>query len=163
MRFRNRVVDFAGKYVVFGPWSTEWLKDHHGGAGIIFIAKIKFFKVGKTKVNDIPEGGVDSKQRKIGGELRHSVHTLKKVAHLSSKYRWALLHTLKKRAQKRKNNIVTSQLGGVESSQGTSDEACFNASVNKEWNHWVVLHGKEKEEPEYVWGISKAIWLQFEG
>ena len=50
----------------------------------------------------------------------------------------------KKRARKRKNT-VKSQSGGDETSQGTSDEASSNASFNKEWNHWVVLHGKEKE------------------
>lgn len=49
---------FAGKSVVSGPWSTKWLKDRHGGAGIIFTAKRKFFKVGKRKVNNVPEGGV---------------------------------------------------------------------------------------------------------
>ena len=56
------------------------MKERHGGVGIIFSAKRKFFKEGKRKVKNIPEGGVGSKRRKIGGELRHTVHTLKKVA-----------------------------------------------------------------------------------
>ena len=30
---------FTSKPVVSGPWSSEWLKDHHGEAGIIFTAK----------------------------------------------------------------------------------------------------------------------------
>ena len=54
------------------------MKDHHGGAGIIFTAKRQFFKVGKRKVKNIPERGDDTKRRKIGGELRNSVHTLKR-------------------------------------------------------------------------------------
>jgi len=138
------------------------LKERHGGAGIIFSAKRKCFKAGKRKVKNIPEGGVGAKRRKIGGELRHTVHTLKKVARLSSKERCAVLKTLKKRARKR-NNIVNSQQGGDETSKGSSDEAFSHSSVNKEWNHWVVLHGKEKEAVEDVWGIGKALGLQFEG
>jgi len=68
----------------------------------------------------------------------------------------------RKRARKRKN-LVTSQPGSEETSQGTYDKAASSASVNKEWNHWVVLHGKEKEVAEDVWGIGKAIGLHFEG
>jgi len=29
---------FEGKFVVFGLRSTEWLKDHHGMAGIVFYS-----------------------------------------------------------------------------------------------------------------------------
>jgi len=50
-----------------------------------------------------------------------------------------------------------------ETSQGNSDESSSSACVNKEWNHWVVLHGKEKEAAEDVWGIGKAIGLHFDG
>jgi hypothetical protein len=125
------------------------LKERHGGAGIIFSGKIKFFKAGKRKVNNILEGGVGSKRRKIGGELRHSVHTLKKVVRLSSKDTCVVLHTLRTIARKRKN-IVNSQQGGDETSNGTSDEASSNTSVNKKWNHWVGLQWKEKEAAEDV-------------
>jgi hypothetical protein len=109
------------------------LKERHEGAAIIFSAKKRFFKAGKRKVNYILEGGVSSKRRKISGELRHLVHTLKKVARLSSKDRYDVLQTLRKRARKRKNN-VNPQSGGVETSNGTSSEASY-ASVNKDWNH----------------------------
>lgn len=49
---------FAEKSMVSDPWSTKWLKDLHGGADIIFTGKRKFFKAGKRKVNNVPEGGV---------------------------------------------------------------------------------------------------------
>lgn len=81
-----------------GPWSAEWLKDHHGEAGIIFAAKRRVFKAGKRKVKNSLEEGVGTKRRKIGGELRHSIHTLKKVACLSSKDRCDVLSTLKKKS-----------------------------------------------------------------
>jgi hypothetical protein len=133
------------------------LKDHHGGAGIIFSAKRKFIKVGKRKVQNRLEGVDGTKHRKIGGELRHTVHTLKKVARLSSKDRNAVLCTLKKRASNKKQPISD------DSPQGNSDEVSSSASVNKEWNNWVVLHGKEKEAVEDVWGIGKDLGLQFQG
>jgi hypothetical protein len=72
-----------------------------------------------------------------------------------------VLSTLKKRARKRKQS-VRPQSVSEEISQGTSDEASSSESVNKEWNHWVVLHGKEKEAAEDVWGIGKVIGLLFE-
>ena len=96
---------FAGKQMVSGPWSTEWLKDHHGGADIIFSTKRKFIKVGKRKVKNCQEGGEGTKRQKIGGELRHTIHTLKKVARMSSKDRDAVLRTLKKRASKKKQSV----------------------------------------------------------
>ena len=83
------------------------------------------------------------------------------MARLSSKDRCALLHTLKKRARKRKSS-ARSQPICEETSQGTSDEASSTVSVNKDWNHLVVSHGKEKEAAEDVWGIGKAIGLNFE-
>jgi len=77
------------------------------GVGVIFAAKRKNFKACKRKVKNRPEEGVSTKHRKIGGELCHTVHTLKKVARLSSKDRRAVLKTLKKRASKRKMSVVS--------------------------------------------------------
>jgi len=116
---------FVGKAIVSGPWSTEWLKDHHGGTGIIFLTTRKFIKVGKRKVKNSQEGGEGTKRQKIGGELRHTIHTLKKVAHMSSKDRNVVLRTLKKRASKKK------QLASEDGSQSNSDEVASSASVNK--------------------------------
>lgn len=79
-----------------GPLSAKWLKDHHGEADIIFVAKRRVFKAGKRKVKNSLEEGVGTKRRKIGGELRHLVYTLKKVARLSSKDRCDVFSTLKK-------------------------------------------------------------------
>ena len=60
-------------------------------------------------------------------------------------------------------NLVTSHSRCEETSQGTSDEVSSYPSINKKWNHLVVLHGKEKEAAKDVWGIWKAIGLHFEG
>ena len=152
----------ARQPVVSGPWSSEWMQDHHGGAGIIFTAKKRVFKPGKRKVKSLVGSSDGSKRRKIGGGLRHPIHTLKKVARLSCKDRRAVLKALKSRVQ-RKRKEATSQSGGVETAQGISDEGSSSASVNKELNHWVVLHGKEKEAAEDVWGLEKVIGLHFEG
>lgn len=150
---------FVGKKLWSGSWSTEWLKDLHGDGGLIFSAKRKFVKVGKRKGKCVQVDGDGLKRRKIGGDLRHTVHTLKKVTRLSSKDRNVVLHTLKKRARKRVGS-TENQLDRVGSSTSADSSS---VSVNKEWNHWVVLHGKEKEAVEDVWGIGKALGLQFEG
>jgi hypothetical protein len=54
---------FAKKSVVSGPWSAEWLKDHHGEAGIIFAAKRRVFKAGKLKGKNSLAEGVGTKRR----------------------------------------------------------------------------------------------------
>ena len=153
---------FTSKAVVPGPWSSEWLKDHHGDAGIIFAARKKIFKAGKRKVVKSQGSGEGVKRRKCGGDLRHPIHTLKKVARLSFKERRAVLKVLKTRAQRRKKSVNTHSVSGVPI-QASSDEGSSSDSVNKDWNNWVVLHGKEKEAVEDVWGLGKAIGLHYGG
>jgi len=84
------------------------------------------------------------------------------VARLSFKDRRVVLKVLKNRAQRRKKSANSHSVSG-EPVQANSDEGSSSASVNKDWNNWVVLHGKEKEAAEDVWGLGKAIGLHFEG
>jgi len=51
----------VGRSIVYGSWSAEWLKDHHGEVGIIFAAKRRVFKAGKRKVENSLEEGVATK------------------------------------------------------------------------------------------------------
>jgi len=48
-----------------------------------------------------------------------------------------------------KTGCYPTSVGEVKS-RGTSAEALSSESVIKDWNHWVVLHGKEKEAVEDV-------------
>ena len=90
-----------------------------------FLDHKEVYKSGEKKSENSQEGGEGTKRQKIGGELRHTIHTLKKVAHMSSKDRNVVLRTLKKRASKKK------QLASEDGSQSNSDEVASSASVNK--------------------------------
>ncbi|GAU42662.1 hypothetical protein TSUD_398680 [Trifolium subterraneum] len=69
----------------------------------------------------------ESKRKKVGGVLRHTVQTLKRVARLH---------------------------GG---------ERREVASVNKDWENWMVMHEDEKVAVEDVWGIGEAIRIKVKG
>jgi len=45
-------------------------------------------------------------------------------------------------------------------SKDLSEEASSSGSVNKDWNHWVVLHGNEKVVEDDVRGIWETIGVQ---
>lgn len=152
-----------GKVVVSGPWSVEWLQDQrHGDAGIIFSPKKNLKKKVITKGTTGPVEGECAKRKKVGGTLRHSVHSLKKVARLPSKDRSAIMHALKKRVQKRQGSARNHWMVEV-ASQANSNEDSSSCSVNNFWKHWVVLRGNEKVEVEDVGGIGKAIGVKFDG
>jgi hypothetical protein len=103
-----------------------------------------------------------SKRKKVGGSLRHSIHTLKKVARLPAKDQLAVIHCLKKRVRKRQgSNSVKRAMKVV--SQGGSDEALLEAFVDNDRKYWMVLHGSDKVAVEDVWGIEKAIRVKFNG
>ncbi|MCI72815.1 endonuclease/exonuclease/phosphatase family protein, partial [Trifolium medium] len=36
-----------------------------------------------------------------------------------------------------------------------------SASINNDWQNWVVMHGSDKMVVEDVWGIGKAIGVKF--
>ncbi|KEH25709.1 RNA recognition motif [Medicago truncatula] len=88
----------AARSVESGPWSLEWLSEHHhGDAGVISSARKKVKKV----VRPIAQSGICANNRKkVNGVLRHSVISLKKVARLPSKDRSTILHILKSKSRK---------------------------------------------------------------
>lgn len=92
----------AGRSLVSGSWSMEWLRDQvHGDASIVSSSRKKGKQVVLSK-EGLPLYRVTvSTRKKVGGLLRHSVHSLKKVARLPSKDRSAMLHDLKRRVHKR--------------------------------------------------------------
>lgn len=81
------------------------------------------------------------------------------MARLSSHDRAAVLQILKKKSHKLKGsdrlkNVVRSISKDLSEKDSSSD------SVNKEWNHWVTLHGSEKVLEDHVQGIGAAIGVQ---
>jgi hypothetical protein len=73
-----------------------------------------------------------------------------------------VLHHLKRRVTKRKGTEgVTKSVDFV--SKVVSKGASSSSSVNNDWKNWVVLRGNEDVEVEDVWGMGKAIGVNFKG
>ncbi|MCI31728.1 DUF4283 domain protein, partial [Trifolium medium] len=93
----------ARRSVISGPWSWEWLNDqNHGDAGVIFSAKKKSRKGNHHGQSLNKKGQRDPLRKKAGGVLRHPLHSLKKVARLSTKDRREVLKVLKKSVRRRR-------------------------------------------------------------
>ena len=86
------------------PWRMELLNNHnHSDARVIFSSKNRLKKVVRSKDSqnqDAVQVQVH-KCTKAGGMLRHSVHSLKKVARLPSKDHLEVPMSLKKKVRKR--------------------------------------------------------------
>jgi len=146
-----------------GPWSLEWISDqHHGAAGVISSSRRQVKKMVRPRNSSSHSGTVDKKRKKVDGVLRHTVYSLKKVARLPSKDRLKVLQILKKKARKRQGSARLKKAVNVVS-QSNSNCSSSSGSVNNDWSHWVVMHGDEKVAVEDVWGIGKAIGVQFNG
>lgn len=141
----------------------EWLSDQvHGDVGIVSSLRRKGKKVTVSKETKASEGASRFKRKKVGGVLRHSVHSLKKVARLPSNDRRAVLHDLKRRIRKRHGKAGVSRSVDLVS-KGISEGASSSSSVNNDWRNWVVLRGDEEVELEDVRGTGKAIGVNFKG
>jgi hypothetical protein len=130
--------------VTSGPWSREWLQDHnHGDAGLIFSTKKKLRK-GKRlheRHKELPDKVYHKK--KVGGVLRHTMQNLKKVARLPGKDRKEVLKVLKREVRRRqRRNAVTKSAQVLK--QVDSDTGSSLASVNKDWENWMIMHGNEE-------------------
>jgi hypothetical protein len=87
---------------------------------------------------------------------------LKKVARLPGKDRREVLNILNKEVRKRRGKRISVKSGEVVR-QGSAEVDSSLASVNKDWEHWVVMHGDEKAVEEDVQGVGKAIGVKFDG
>jgi hypothetical protein len=63
--------------------------------------------------------------------------------------------------RRRGRNLVTKSAQVLK--QVDSDTKSSLASVNKDWENWVIMHGNEKVAVEDVWGIGKVIGVKFNG
>lgn len=153
----------AARSVESGPWSLEWLSDqHHGEAGVISSLRKKFKKARRPSIDSTKSGLIVKKRKKVDGVLRHYVHSLKKVARLPCMDRSSVLKILKNRVRKRQGSARLKK--GVDVvALSKSNSPSSSSSVNNDWSNWVVMHGVDKVAVEDVWGIGKAIRLQFKG
>ncbi|MCI16466.1 DUF4283 domain protein, partial [Trifolium medium] len=113
------------------------------GSGIIFSTKKKLNK-GKRQSDGRSEVSVKAPhKKKVGGVLHHTMQNLRKVARLPGKDRKEVLKILKKEVRRRQGGSrATTSVEVVK--QVSSDSGSSLASVNKDWENWVVMHGNEK-------------------
>ncbi|MCH86584.1 hypothetical protein A2U01_0007442, partial [Trifolium medium] len=102
------------------------------------------------------------RKRRAGGLLRHSIHSLKKVARMPSKDRREVLKVLKKNVRRSRGASSVDRSCEVVH-QASSEGAQSSASVNNDWKHWVVKQGNDRMTVDDVWGIGKAIGIKFKG
>jgi hypothetical protein len=152
-----------GRMTSSGPWSIEWLNDHFDeDAGIVFSSKKKKCMSKKVQ-SDVGQGSVTRKKnRNSGGVLHNSALSLKKIARLPSKDRNAVLKIMRKQVRKRSGRSASRGSVAVET-HPTSSHDSSSASVNNDWQHYVVMHGNQKVAVEDVWGVGKAIGVKFNG
>ncbi|MCI06428.1 DUF4283 domain protein, partial [Trifolium medium] len=123
---------------VSGPWSFERLNDQsHGEAGIIFSSeKKKLMKRSKSAGGHSNVSVKESKRKKVGGVLSHTMQNLKKVARLPGKDRREVLKILKREVRNRSGKIST-KISVEVAQQGRSTSGSSVDSVNKDWENWV--------------------------
>jgi hypothetical protein len=96
-------------------------------------------------------------KKKSNGVLKHSAHTLKRVACLSSKDRKEALQIWKRQSMKRKGRNYS------QSSKVEGNVLAATSSINKDWKNWVILHGNSEVAVEDVRGIGNVIGVKFYG
>jgi len=70
---------WAGKSLVSGPWSMEWLSDQvHHNAGIVSSSIKKGKQIVVSKDAQPSNGVTIFKRKKVGGVLHHSILSLEK-------------------------------------------------------------------------------------
>ncbi|KAK2427387.1 heterogeneous nuclear ribonucleoprotein A0 [Trifolium repens] len=153
----------ASRSRLSGPWSLEWLQDHNiGGAGVIFSARKRPKKGGgKDVVHHKRESGEPNK-KKVGGFLRHSLYSLKRIARLPIDDRREVLHILQKNARRRRPRGVASR-PSMSVSRASADGVTSSSSVNNDWKHWMAMQGDASVVEEDVLEVGKAVGATFKG
>jgi hypothetical protein len=86
---------------------------------------------------------------------------LQKVARLPGQDRREVLKILQKEVKKRGRRKPKTSVEVVH--EGKSDFDSSQSSVNKDWEHWVVMHGDEEAVREDVRGLGEAIGIHISG
>ncbi|MCH79555.1 hypothetical protein A2U01_0000306 [Trifolium medium] len=90
------------------------------------------------------------------------MQNLKKVARLPRQDHKEVLKILKKEVRKRSGRMENkNSVKSVHPSSSNSNSS--TASVNKDWEHWVVMHGNEKVAEEDVREVGQTIGVRFSG
>lgn len=150
----------TGRPVGSGPWSLEWLDDqHHSEAGVVSSSR-KVGKKGARHSGYRPSGdGVAPSRKNVGGLLRHSVLSLKKVVRLPDKDRAAVMKILKRKGRKYQGSTKLKRAVNMISTE-SSEDISSSSSSNNDWHNWVIVHGSEKVLREDARSIGDTIGVQ---
>ncbi|MCI38980.1 sulfate transporter, partial [Trifolium medium] len=85
-----------------------------------------------------------------------------KVAKLPAKDRREVLKILKRNVCRRKGGKSINRSCKV-LHQSSSEAASSSVSINNDWKNWMVMHGDERMVVDDVWGIGRAIGMNFKG
>jgi hypothetical protein len=119
------------KYSISGPWSFEWIKDHHlGDVGVIFTHNEKNKVIQKQHHKGVPKS-----QMHIP-----SLVSLRRVARMPLKDRQALLRMFRKYKKKKTTNSLNKGSAVNLDSMGTNTSS--STSSVGDWQNWVMLHDK---------------------
>jgi len=140
-----------------GPWSLKWIGDKNiGNAGVIFSSRKNI----KRKDSSVKHHNVTKK--KADTVVRHPVVNFKRVARMPIKERKVVLKELKHQRRQRRLRMFSG--GGKSTGEAeTNSSDTSQISVNNDWQNWVVLHGDKEVVVNVVWGIGKAIRVNFNG
>jgi hypothetical protein len=95
-------------------------------------------------------------KRKVDGLLRHSIHSLKRIARLPIQDRREVLHILQKN-ERRDRRGGAARLTRNEGSQVSIEASTSSASVNNDWKHWVALQGNAEKAADDILEVGKSL------
>jgi len=100
------------------------------------------------------------RNKKAGAVLKQSAGFIKKIARMPVKERREILKVLKKQECKRSVLSKTSKAMGNSFSISSNSS---NSSVNKDWENWIVIHGKKEIAAGDVREIRRRLGVSFNG
>jgi len=146
-----------------GPWSIDWIQNRKEG----FVFSSARDDTSKAMKGKALSHATSSKSRanKKQGSFKHSVGFMKRIARMPVRDRKQVLHFLKK--HKRHNNRqVEDGNNTLDAAKGSTsvcskDSKNSTSSVNKDWENWLVLHGKKEEVEVDVRAVGKVVGLHY--
>jgi len=148
-----------------GPWSVDWLVNRKSiqDGGDVFSATCN---VNKNKVGNLAttqfnsSQPIDLSQSNKSGRAKNTVGFMKRIACMPAADRKHILKLLKKQKQKQKVSAASKKgQAAVNSSLNSSNNS---SSVNKDWENWVVLHGKGQGVAADVRNLGKAVGVKYQ-
>jgi hypothetical protein len=98
----------------------------------------------------------------VGGFLRHSLFSLKRIARLPIQDRREVMQVLQKNARRRKPKGVASR-SRVSGSRASAEDGHSSSSVNNDWKHWVVMQGHDHAVEDDVMEVGNFVGATFKG